>query len=165
MSFAPKHILVPVAIDPEDDFKLAQHAVFAACDIAEKFSARITLLHLAAMIAPGSASVDPSGKVYEALLNVVQERHNRGKLKLKELQKEAQLRGIAVEGRVVDSSESTASVILSTAEELKVDLLVIGSHGRRWLSKVFFGSIAEKVLERATVPVLLIHAEPNKVLP
>ena len=59
MTFDPKHLLVPVAIDPDDDFRLAEHALFAACDIAEKFSAKITLLHLAPVLSPGGgASVE-----------------------------------------------------------------------------------------------------------
>ena len=37
MSFCPAHIIVPVAIDSEEDLHVAQDALFAACDIAEKF--------------------------------------------------------------------------------------------------------------------------------
>lgn len=164
MTFAPSHILVPVAIDPDDDFKLAKHAVYAACDIAEKFASKITLLHLAPMVTP-VGTVDPSGKIFESLVSIVQERHLRGKLKLQELQTYAQTRGISIEGRVVDTVESTAAVILATAQELNADLLVIGSHGRRGLSKVLFGSVAEKVAERSSIPVLLIHPDLKKDAP
>ena len=161
MSFEPKHILVPVAIDPDDDFELASKAVFAACDIAEKFGSKITLLHLATLTTPGGgAPVDVSGQIYHSFMLVLQARIDRGRLKLKELQEVAKKRGIVVEGRVVDSLENTSEVICQTADELHVDLLVISSHGRRGLSKVFFGSVAEQVVQKSKIPVLLLH--PSK---
>lgn len=163
MSFSPKHILIPVAIDPDDDLALAEYAVVAACDIAEKFQSKLTLLHLVpSMSAGGGASVDISGKIYQSFVDVLKTRLARGREKLKELQKAAEDRGIAVEGRVVDSLDDTADVIVDTADELHVDLVVIGSHGRSGLSKVFFGSVAEKVLEKASMPVLLLHSKDEK---
>jgi nucleotide-binding universal stress UspA family protein len=163
MSFSPKHILVPVAIDPDDDFNLAEHAVFAACDIAEKFGSKITLLHLAPILSPsGSASFDVSGKIYHSFLLVLQARLDRGRLKLKELQEAVKHRGISVEGRVIDSLEHTPTVIVETAEELHADLLIIGSHGRSGLSKMLFGSVAEQVAQKAQMPVLLLHPEKDK---
>lgn len=163
MTFDPKHLLVPVAIDPDDDFRLAEHALFAACDIAEKFSSKITLLHLAPVISPGGgASVDVSGKIYRSFLVVLQARLDRGRLKLKELQEQAQSRGINVEGRVIDSLESTPNVIVDSAIEVGADLVVIGSHGRSGLSKVLFGSVAEKVAKKAPMPVLLLHPQTEK---
>lgn len=158
MSFAPKHILVPVAIDPEEDFSLAEHAVLAACDIAEKFSSKITLVHLAPVITPGgAASFDVTGRIYQSFINVLKARFDFGQKKLHELQEAAKGRGITIEGRVIDKLESTANVILEIANELGADLLVIGSHGRSGLSKVVFGSVAEKVAEKAVIPVLLLH--------
>ncbi len=158
MSFAPKHILVPVAIDPDDDFHLAEHAVFAACDLAEKFASRITLLHLAPVINPSAAaSADVTGKIYHSFMLVLQARIDRGRLKLKELEEVAKNRGIVVEGRVIDSMDSVASVILDTADELKADLLILGSHGRSGLSRMLFGSVAEHVAKKASMPVLLLH--------
>lgn len=164
MSFDPKHILVPVAIDPDDDFKLAEHAVFAACDLAEKFQAKITLLHLAPSINPSAgASTDITGKIYHSFMLVLQARLDRGRLKLKELEELAKNRGIVVEGRVIDSLDRTAHVIIETAEELNADLLIIGSHGRSGLSKVLFGSVAEQVASQSSAPVLLLHPAREEI--
>jgi nucleotide-binding universal stress UspA family protein len=163
MLFAPKHILVPVAIDPDEDLAIAEDAVFTACDIAEKFSAKITLLHLTTVVmAGGSAGMDVSGKIYESYVKVLKSRLVRDKEKLTELQEMGKNRGINVESRVIDSLDSTASVILATALELKADLLVIGSHGRHGLSKVLFGSVAQSVATKASIPVLLLH--PKKAV-
>jgi nucleotide-binding universal stress UspA family protein len=46
--------------------------------------------------------------------------------------------------------------ILKLAEELDVDMIVIGSHGRTGLERAIFGSVAERVVRMADVPVLVI---------
>tara|TARA_R110002096_G_scaffold84702_1_gene195401 strand:+ start:1007 stop:1432 length:426 start_codon:yes stop_codon:yes gene_type:complete len=50
-------------------------------------------------------------------------------------------------------------VIASVAEELGCDLIVIPSHGRSGISRFFLGSVAERVLRRATCPVLVLRAK------
>ena len=46
--------------------------------------------------------------------------------------------------------------ILKLADELEVDMIVIGSHGRHGLERTIFGSVAEKVTRLAQIPVLVI---------
>ena len=46
--------------------------------------------------------------------------------------------------------------ILKLADELEVDMIVIGSHGRQGLERTIFGSVAEKVTRLAQIPVLVI---------
>ena len=48
-----------------------------------------------------------------------------------------------------------ATEILREAHATKADLIVIGSHGRSGLQKLFFGSTTERVLRETTVPVLI----------
>jgi nucleotide-binding universal stress UspA family protein len=50
-----------------------------------------------------------------------------------------------------------AAVILDVAEHLRPDLIVIGSHGRSGLDHLLLGSVAEKVLRRASRPVLVVR--------
>lgn len=52
-----------------------------------------------------------------------------------------------------------ADVIIDEAKRWPADLVVIGTHGRRGISRLFLGSVAEKVLRIATTPVLLIRGE------
>jgi nucleotide-binding universal stress UspA family protein len=49
--------------------------------------------------------------------------------------------------------------IVEAAESKKPDLIVIGTHGRRGLSRMFLGSVAERVVRASPVPVLTIHAD------
>ena len=48
-----------------------------------------------------------------------------------------------------------AQAIIETAEARKVDLIVMGSHGRRGLERLLLGSQASEVLTQAKVPVLI----------
>jgi nucleotide-binding universal stress UspA family protein len=54
-----------------------------------------------------------------------------------------------------------ASEIIRYADEMKVDLIIMGTHGRKGLEKALFGSVAEKVVKNSPVPVLIIN--PYKV--
>ena len=50
--------------------------------------------------------------------------------------------------------------IINAATEISVDLIVIGTHGRTGLSHVMLGSVAEKVVRKATCPVLTVRMPP-----
>jgi nucleotide-binding universal stress UspA family protein len=50
---------------------------------------------------------------------------------------------------------------LDAAARLKVDLIVMGTHGRRGVSRMLLGSVAEKVVRSSPVPVLTIRVKPR----
>jgi len=50
------------------------------------------------------------------------------------------------------------TAILAAAEELHADLIVMGTHGRRGVSRLVLGSVAESVARTAPCPVLLVRA-------
>ena len=47
--------------------------------------------------------------------------------------------------------------ILKAAEENHCDLIVMGTHGRKGIDRIIFGSVAEKVVKTSPVPVLTIR--------
>lgn len=47
--------------------------------------------------------------------------------------------------------------ILATAEEFQADLIVMGTHGRTGIGRLFLGSVAEYLLRHANCPVLTIR--------
>ena len=47
--------------------------------------------------------------------------------------------------------------ILKTIESEEIDMVIMGTHGRKGLEHVFFGSVAENVLRKSPVPVLVIN--------
>jgi nucleotide-binding universal stress UspA family protein len=47
--------------------------------------------------------------------------------------------------------------ILKTIESEKIDLVIMGTHGRKGLDHAIFGSVTEKVIKKSSVPVLIIN--------
>jgi universal stress protein A len=57
--------------------------------------------------------------------------------------------------------------ILKLAADRKVELIVMGSHGRGWLGRLLMGSVAEHVMRHAPCPVLVIkepHGAPSEAV-
>lgn len=52
--------------------------------------------------------------------------------------------------------------ILNTATELKVDIIVMGTHSKRGLEKILVGSVAEKVLHQSLIPLFIIPTKDRK---
>lgn len=55
-----------------------------------------------------------------------------------------------------------AETIVHTAKELGSDLIVIGTHGREGLGRMFLGSVAERVSRTAAIPVMLVRNDGNQ---
>ncbi len=72
----------------------------------------------------------------------------------KEFQDAPECRDLVASTEIVEGDP--ASEILRKADELGVDLVVMGSHGKGLLAHAFLGSVAEKVLQRIKIPVLTI---------
>jgi nucleotide-binding universal stress UspA family protein len=56
---------------------------------------------------------------------------------------------------------SFAECILDTAKDLSVDIIVLGSHSRRWLENIVMGSVTEKVLHHSFIPLLIIPTKKH----
>jgi nucleotide-binding universal stress UspA family protein len=52
---------------------------------------------------------------------------------------------------------SPSEKIIAFAEKEKVDMIIMGAHGRSGLDKMIFGSVANKVVKSAPCPVLTVH--------
>lgn len=55
-----------------------------------------------------------------------------------------------------------AESIIKTAEELNIDIIVMGSHSKRWLENILMGSVTEKVLHQTSIPLFIIPTRKNK---
>jgi universal stress protein A len=56
------------------------------------------------------------------------------------------------------TSDRTAATIVEYARANKANLIVLGTHGRRALSRLMLGSVAERVVRTAPCPVLAVHS-------
>jgi nucleotide-binding universal stress UspA family protein len=70
------------------------------------------------------------------------------------MEAEARLRGVPLETAVPYGRPFEA--ILQVAQAKKVNLIVLGSHGRTGLRRLLLGSTAERVIGQAPCPVLVV---------
>ena len=63
--------------------------------------------------------------------------------------------GITVEGKIL--SGYAAQEILSYATSNEMDIIVMGTHGRTGIDRILFGSVAEKIVKAASIPVMTIR--------
>ncbi len=66
--------------------------------------------------------------------------------------------GVAVDIFISTFGERVCDAVVSQAKQWKADLIVIGTHGRRGVRRLFIGSDAEQILRAAPVPVLLVRS-------
>ena len=79
------------------------------------------------------------------------------------LEEKAQLlreEGIMVESAVLFGSVTDQLVDYTINHE--VDLIIIATHGRSGVSRLFLGSVADRILRASPVPVLVVHAPDSK---
>ena len=89
---------------------------------------------------------------------VLQSLQSVGQKVLDDAQAYVRQAGIPVEGQVVESlSERVSDLVLRKAQEWGVQLVVLGTHGRRGVQRMLLGSDAEQIVRQATVPVLLVR--------
>ncbi|KQP37127.1 universal stress protein [Pseudorhodoferax sp. Leaf274] len=68
----------------------------------------------------------------------------------------AEAAGVACESATVEGHAAEEG-ILNTAGTCDADLIVMGSHGRRGIEKLLLGSVTQRVLQNARVPVLVVR--------
>jgi nucleotide-binding universal stress UspA family protein len=144
------HILVPT------DFGLASDAALAcAKEIAKRFGARLSLLHVvtdprAAGIWTPEVYVPTSLETREGFLREARQRLETTPLTAEERERFS----VTMDARIGAAGDS----ISDFAREQNVDLIVMGTHARTGLAHLFLGSVAERVLRSAPCPVLTTHA-------
>jgi len=62
---------------------------------------------------------------------------------------------------IIEEGDFAAS-ILKTAKTLKADIIVMGSHSRKWLENILMGSVTEEVLRQSTIPLFIIPTRSKK---
>jgi nucleotide-binding universal stress UspA family protein len=142
-----QHILVPVDGSPGSETALAYA-------LEERPDARVTLLHVVNPVSSfgygDEAYFDIEGYQAEA-----RRQRDRGEQLLEEARETAAERGVDAETLLLTGKPATR--ILETIESHDVDHVVMGSRGRSGVGRVLFGSVAEAVTRRASVPVTVVR--------
>jgi len=143
----PKNILVPTDLSEG-----AEAALDYACELANKLGATVHLVHVIGIPALGvpELGVAVTSTVIDQLIAegqtsvdaLADARRDRTKF-----------------GRILLKTGDARDVIDQTAQELGIDLIVMGTHGRRGLKRALLGSVAETVVRSAPCPVLTVRAD------
>jgi nucleotide-binding universal stress UspA family protein len=154
-----KKILIALDYDPT-----AQKVAEAGYSLAKAIGAEIILIHVIAdPVYYSSVSYSPimgfggyidrdllQSDILDSLKKGTQDYLNKIKIHLND----ESIQIIVKDG---DFAES----ILQTAKELYADIIVIGSHSRRWLETVVMGSVTEKVLHHTSVPLFIVPTKKH----
>ncbi len=156
---ALRHILVPT-----DFSEPSVIALKYAKALAENFKSSVHLLHVldeAALsyswLVTEGAMPPPADQREEEMLKSVRDKLNKA---LPEAE------GEKVRAQLVTRTGSPFVEIIRYAREKKIDLIVMGTHGRGPAAHMLLGSVAEKVVRKAPCPVLTVrHPEHEFVMP
>jgi nucleotide-binding universal stress UspA family protein len=148
-----EHVLVPL-----DGSELAEQVLPHALEVAGSNNARITLLRVvhpwvAVVPAYAHAGIE-APPAYTLTLN--EEQANEYLAVARNLVRGQHAR---VETATVTASGADAGEILEYAEANDVDLIALATHGRGGAKRLLLGSVADKIVRGATMPVLVFRPE------
>lgn len=147
-----KRILVAVDVSGTSDLALE-----TAIKLASEQEARLRIVHVIDTVninMEATEVIDQSALLGAMIRN--------GQAILAQAEAVATAAGLAVETNLIEietMNQRIAEAIASDAEAWSSDLIVVGTHGRRGLTRLFLGSVAEGTARLAARPVLLIPGE------
>jgi nucleotide-binding universal stress UspA family protein len=132
----------------------SERALRYALGLAKEQSATLRILHVVDM---GLLPLGPELAIdTEAITNA---RRAAGDRLLASARERGQAAGIDTEIRLVETATPTqrlATAIVNEAANWPADVVVVGTHGRSGMERLFLGSVAEGVARLSKVPVLLV---------
>lgn len=142
-----KHILIAVDLKPEDDEAVSQQAEL----IAHASGSKLSIIHV---VEPVYTYGIPPGA--EMQLDIWQDNiKEKAKAKLDQLGEKL---NIPTDQQIFTMGSPRAQ-ILSTAESIGADLIVVGHHGRHGLNALVIGNTADDMVHNAKCDVLAVHVK------
>lgn len=144
-----KKILVPL-----DGSLTSKKGLAEAIRLATYHHARLRLIHVVDVfvVTPTLASGISTDDIYRSV------RESGAKL-LRDATTLVQKHRLKADSAMfeIGSSQTAADIIVAQAKKWRADIIVIGTHGRRGISRIVMGSDAEQIIRCSPVPVLLIR--------
>ncbi len=125
-------------------------AFAAALRMAKQARARLDLLHVLVPPSPFLGDQLPSSYV-----ELAARARRQAEARLAAVAAKAKKARVRVQAELIEGAPSEE--ILRAGRRRRPDLIVIGTHGRTGLGRVFMGSVAERVLQLASCPVLTVR--------
>ena len=136
-----------VAVDFSDSSRIVIEYV---TDLAKALSGKVWLLHV--------AEPDPEFVGYDVdppeMRDAVARRFHQEHQQIQQLSQELRSNGLDCEALLIQGP--TVETILREIEKLSVDMVIIGSHGKGILRHLLVGSTSGGVLQKSSVPVLVV---------
>jgi nucleotide-binding universal stress UspA family protein len=150
-------MLIQRILSPVDFSEFSTRAFLHALSLAEHYHASLVALHAVEMWKyPYAEYAATDGGDYA---NLHASLDKGGREHLQEFADQHCGEGIHPE--IVIREGRAADSILSFAQEEKVDLIVMGTHGRRGFDRLMFGSVTDRVMREASCPVLAVRQPPH----
>jgi nucleotide-binding universal stress UspA family protein len=147
-----KKILVPV-----DGSDTSEAGLKTAMGMARDSGGMLFILHVIDEHVLLQTADYMGGSYYEETIDSLKE---AGRRVLAKACAKVEKAGVPYKAISVETVEGgVASLILAQARKSKADVIVMGTHGRRGLSRMVMGSDAEGVVREANVPVLLVRGK------
>ena len=136
--------------------KISEYAFDYALTLSEEFNAKLIILHVI------SQPIDLQGfYVPHISFETIEHEIAIGAEKMMDKFCKKMLKGYGNYEKLIVAGIPDIE-ILKKAEIEKVDLIVIGTHGRVGLDHLLFGSTAEKVVKKAVCPVVTVRPRYDK---
>jgi len=154
-------IQIKTILHPTDFSESSRHAMEYALSLAENFGAQVHVLHVIEEVA--------SAMYFDMLqtpplAQLMQDIEEQARKALADVVPPDRLGGKKPEYIVRKGAPFLE--IIRCADEIGADLIVCGTHGRTGLKHALFGSVAEKVVRKASCPVLSVrHPEQEFEMP
>ena len=132
-----------------DGSEYTKEAVSQGLHLAKVLGAEVTALYVIDQTSFVSFPIDSS------IVSVYSLLENEGKRAVEEVKKDGAQLGVKVTAVVAEGSPTRKIVEMAA----NMDLVVIGTLGRSALSKLFMGSVAERVTRYAPCPVLVVRSK------
>jgi nucleotide-binding universal stress UspA family protein len=150
-----KQFLVPL-----DGSSFAEQILEPVAALAGFLGAGITLERVLSVVPLDHPGIDhvglssPALQVLDQVRAIERQVREQAEQYLSRIAERLRARGLRVRTQVV-VAERPAIAILEETKTSAVDLVALATHGRRGLSRVLLGSVADKVIRAASVPVLV----------
>jgi nucleotide-binding universal stress UspA family protein len=148
---------IKTILHPTDFSESSKHAMNYAIALTEEFQAKLCVLHVIEEI---SSALYFDMLQAPPLMQLMLDIEKRAREALDEILP-AEVRGKLPAEYVIRKGVPFLE-ILRCAEEVKADMIVLGTHGRTGLKHALFGSVAEKVVRKAVCPVLSVRHPEHK---
>jgi nucleotide-binding universal stress UspA family protein len=137
---------------PTDFSACADHALTHALEVADRFDARLHILHVVNELDPDWYGI---ADAQERAVKLREQIREEARERLEEMAPDREIDTTIS----LQLSFDVADTIYEYVDEREIDLVVMGTHGRQGLDRLMLGNVAHKIVRHAPCPVMTVREE------